>query len=248
VEVDMNIALIGYGKMGKEVESAAKAKGLTVAKTFDVHNNTGGLGLTAESLKGVDVCIEFSTPAAVFDNIAAVADCGKNIVVGTTGWYDRLDQVKKLVKEHKIGLLYSPNFSLGVNIFAQIVAHAAHIMDRYTQYDAAVLESHHRAKVDSPSGTALTIASGVLQGMKRKTEILAEPPRGGIKPHQLHVSSARFGSVTGTHSVVFDSEADSIELVHTAKNRSGFALGAVVAAEWLKGKKGVYTMRDVIML
>jgi 4-hydroxy-tetrahydrodipicolinate reductase len=244
----MNIALIGYGKMGKEVEAAARGRGLTVAKVFDIRNNTGSLGLTSESLKGVDVCIDFSIPGAVLDNIAAVAGCGKNIVVGTTGWYDRLDHVKKLVKEHKIGFLYSPNFSLGVNIFAQVVAHAAHLMDRHAQYDAAVMESHHRAKVDSPSGTALMIATCILQGMKRKTEILSDALRAPIKPHQLHVASSRFGSVTGTHTVMFDSESDSIELVHTAKNRSGFALGAVVAAEWLKGKKGVYTMRDVITL
>jgi len=244
----MNIALIGYGKMGKEVEHVAKGRGLTVSKVFDIHNNTGSLGLTRESLKGVDVCIEFSAPGVVIENIAAVAGCGKNIVVGTTGWYDRLDQVKKLVRENKIGFLYAPNFSLGVNIFAQIVSHAAHLMDRYTQYDAAVMESHHRAKIDSPSGTALTIASCILQAMKRKTEILSETSHGQIKPHQLHVTSSRFGSVTGTHAVVFDSEADSIELVHTARNRSGFAVGAVVAAEWLKGKKGFYTMRDVITL
>jgi 4-hydroxy-tetrahydrodipicolinate reductase len=244
----MNIALIGYGKMGKEVETAAKGRGLTVAKVFDIHNNTGSLGLTHESLKGIDVCIEFSTPGTVFDNIAAAASCGKNIVVGTTGWYDRLDAVRKLVKESKIGFLYSPNFSLGVNIFVQVVAHAAHLMDRYTQYDAAVMESHHRAKVDSPSGTALTIAQSVLAGMKRKTEIVSETLHGQIKPNQLHVTSSRLGSVAGTHAVVFDSDADSIELVHTAKNRSGFALGAVVAAEWLRGKKGVYTMRDVITL
>jgi 4-hydroxy-tetrahydrodipicolinate reductase len=244
----MNIALVGYGKMGKAVESAAKAKGLTVSKVFDINNNTGSLGLTAESLKGVDVCIEFSTPGSVLENITAVAECGKSIVVGTTGWYDRLDHVKKIVKENKIGFLYAPNFSLGVNIFMQIVAHAAHMMDRYAEYDAAVMESHHRAKVDSPSGTALTIASIVLQGMKRKTEIASGTMQGQIKPNQLHVASSRFGSVTGTHAVVFDSDADSIELVHTAKNRSGFAVGAVVAAEWLKGKKGFYTMRDVITL
>ena len=244
----MNIALIGYGKMGKEVERAAKARGLTVAKTFDVHDNTGGRGLTAESLKGVDVCIEFSAPGAVMENVAACAACGKNIVVGTTGWYDRLDAVKKLVKEKKIGFLYSPNFSLGLNIFTQIVAHAAHLMDRYTEYDAAVSEQHHRGKADSPSGTALSIAACVLQGMKRKTEILSEASHGQIKPHQLHVASTRVGSVPGTHAVVFDAEADQIELIHTARNRSGFALGAVVAAEWLKGKHGFYTMRDVITL
>jgi len=244
----MNIALIGYGKMGKEVELAAKGRGLKVSKVFDLHNNTGSLGLTAEALKGIDVCIEFSTPGSVIENIEAAAGCGKSIVVGTTGWYDKIDRVKKIVKESKIGFLYSPNFSLGVNIFAHIVSHAAHLMDRYTEYDAAVMESHHRAKADSPSGTALSIASSVLQGMKRKTEILSETPHGQIKPHQLHVASSRVGHVTGTHAVVFDSEADSIELVHTAKNRSGFALGAVVAAEWLKGKKGFYTMRDVITL
>jgi 4-hydroxy-tetrahydrodipicolinate reductase len=244
----MNIALIGYGKMGKEVEAAAKARGQAVSKVFDIHNNTGSLGLTAEALKGVDVCIEFSTPGTVVDNITAAAGCGKNIVVGTTGWYDRLDGVKKIVKQSKIGFLYSPNFSLGVNIFEQVVSHAAHLMDRYSQYDVAVMESHHRGKADSPSGTALAIASCVLKGMKRKTEILSETARGQIRPQQLHVTSSRFGSVTGTHAVVFDSEADSIELIHTAKNRSGFALGAVVAAEWLKGKKGFYTMRDVITL
>jgi len=244
----MNIALIGYGKMGKEVEQAARSRGLTVAKTFDIHNNTGSLGLTPEALQGVDVCIEFSTPGAVMENIAAVAQCGKNLVVGTTGWYDRLETVKKLVKEKKIGFLYAPNFSLGLNIFTQIVAHAAHMMDRYTQYDAAVTESHHRGKADSPSGTALSLASCVLQGMKRKTEILTETSHGQIKPHQLHVTSSRIGSVPGTHAVLFDSDADAIELVHTARNRSGFALGAVVAAEWLKGKKGFYTMRDVITL
>ena len=244
----MKIALLGYGKMGKEVEAAAKAKGFTVSKVFDIHNNTGSLGITAESLKGIDVCIEFSTPGSVLENIAAAAACGKNIVVGTTGWYDRLDHVKKIVKESKIGFLYSPNFSLGVNVFMQIVTQAAHMMDRYAEYDAAVMESHHRGKVDSPSGTALTLASGILQGMKRKTEITSGTLQGQIKPHQLHVASTRLGSVTGTHAVVFDSEADSIELVHTAKNRSGFAVGAVVAAEWLKGKKGFYTMRDVITL
>lgn len=244
----MNIALIGYGKMGKEVERVAKEKGVTVAKVFDVHNNTGGLGLSKEALKGIDVCIEFSTPAAVIDNIEALAECGKNVVVGTTGWYERLDYVKKLVKEKKIGLLYASNFSLGVNIFMHCVSHAAHLFDKYPEYDVAVSETHHRGKTDSPSGTALSLATAILQSMKRKSEILSETSHGQIKQHQLHVGSVRCGHVTGTHAVCFDSDADTIDLVHTAKNRAGFALGAVVAAEWLKGKKGMYTMRDVITL
>lgn len=244
----MNIALIGYGSMGKEVERVAKERGITVAQTFDIHNNVHGNGLTKNTLKGVDVCIEFSTPATVIENIEATAACGKNIVVGTTGWYDRLDHVRKVVKENKTGLLYAPNFSLGVNLFMQIVSNAAHLFDKYAEYDTAVSEIHHRGKSDSPSGTALALATAILAAMKRKKEILAETSHGQIRPDQLHVSSARLGLTTGKHSVSFDSEADSIELVHIAKNRSGFALGAVVAAEWLRGKKGLYTMRDVITL
>jgi 4-hydroxy-tetrahydrodipicolinate reductase len=244
----MNIALIGYGRMGKEVERLAKEKGFTVSRVFDLHNNKGSVGITKETLKGVDVCIEFSSPGAVVSNIEAAAACGKNIVVGTTGWYDRLDHVKKIVKETKIGLLYASNFSLGVNLFIHCVSHAAHLFDRYHDYDAAVSEIHHTGKVDSPSGTALSVAAAILQSMKRKSEILAETSHGPIKPHQLHVTSTRLGHVTGTHAVTFDSDADVIELVHRAKNRAGFALGAVVAAEWLKGKRGLYTMRDVISL
>jgi 4-hydroxy-tetrahydrodipicolinate reductase len=243
----LNIAIIGYGRMGKEVELVAKEKGLRVASIITEENNTGGLGITPDSLKGVDVCIDFSVPTAALDNIEAVADCGKSMVVGTTGWYDRLEHVRKLVKEKKIGFLYASNFSLGVNIFSQIVMDASRLFDRYSDYDVSIHEVHHKGKADSPSGTALSLGSTILQSMKRKTELLHETPHGQIKPHQLHVTSTRIGSVTGTHTVLFDSECDSIELVHRAKGRRGFALGAVVAAEWLKGKKGFYTMRDVIL-
>jgi 4-hydroxy-tetrahydrodipicolinate reductase len=243
----MNIALIGYGKMGREVEQVAKEKGFNVVSIFTDENNTGGLGITPDLLKGVDVCIDFSVPAAALDNIEAVAECGKNIVVGTTGWYDKLDQVKKLVKQRKIGFLYASNFSLGVNIFSQVVMDASRLFDRYPDYDVSLHEVHHTGKADSPSGTALSLGSLILQAMKRKKEILHETSHGQIKPHQLHVTSARVGHVTGTHSVLFDSECDTVELVHRAKNRRGFAVGALVAAEWLRGKKGFYTMRDVIL-
>ncbi|HEX9006926.1 MAG TPA: 4-hydroxy-tetrahydrodipicolinate reductase [Bacteroidota bacterium] len=242
----MNIALIGYGKMGREVERVAKEKGMKIAKIFDIKENPQGMGLTRDSLKGVDVCIDFSSPVAVFDNICAVAEAGKNMVVGTTGWHDRLEEVRKLVKKTGIGFLYASNFSLGVNVFMQLAAHAAHLLEKYPQYDAAVTEMHHRGKADSPSGTALSLGTAVLQGLHRKSEMLSETAHAAIKEQQLHVTSTRVGSITGRHTVIFDSEADTIELVHTAKNRTGFALGAVVAAEWLKGKKGVYTMRDVL--
>lgn len=243
----MNIALIGYGKMGREVECVAKEKGWKVVRIFDVKDNPGGMGLSAESLKGVDVCIDFSTPAAVMDNIEAVTASGKSMVVGTTGWYGRIDHVKKLVKERKTGLLYASNFSLGVNLFSQIVMDAAHLFDRHPEYDVAIHETHHHGKADSPSGTALSLGSLVLQHLKRKAELLTETSHGQIKPDQLHITSTRIGHATGSHIVMFDSDADSIELIHTAKNRRGFAVGAIVAAEWLKGKKGFYTMRDVIL-
>lgn len=242
----MNIALIGHGKMGKEVELIAAERGVKVVKVFTAKDNVGGKGLTKESLKNVDVCIEFSTPATVMENIQAVVSCGKNIVVGTTGWYDRMEHVKKIVKEHKVGFLYAANFSLGVNIFSQIVMDAAHLFDKHAEYDVAISEVHHQGKADSPSGTALSLGALVMQQMKRKSELLAETSHGQIKPHQLHVSSTRVGHATGKHTVAFDSEADTIELIHTAKSRRGYALGALVAAEWLKGKKGFYTMRDVI--
>jgi 4-hydroxy-tetrahydrodipicolinate reductase len=243
----MNLALIGHGKMGKEVERVAHEKGLKIVKIFDVDVNPDGSALTKESLKSVDVCIDFSSPEAVLSNIEAVADAGKNMVVGTTGWYDRLDYVRKLVKEKKIGFLYASNFSLGVNIFNQIVMDAAHLFEKYPQYDVAISEMHHKGKADSPSGTALTLGSTVLQAIKRKSELVTETQHGAIKPHQIHVTSTRMGTVTGKHTVLFDSDADQIELVHTAKSRSGMAYGAIVAAEWLKGKKGFYTMRDVLL-
>jgi 4-hydroxy-tetrahydrodipicolinate reductase len=243
----MTIALIGYGKMGKEVEAAARERHITLGHVFTEEENPDATALTRKSLHGIDVCIDFSTPTAVLGNIRAVAAAGCNIVVGTTGWYDHLEEVRSLVKEKNIGFLYAANFSLGINIFSRIVMDAARLFDRQAGYDVAVSEIHHRGKADSPSGTALSLGALILQTFRRKTELLTETPHGTIASHQLHVSSARVGTTTGTHSVTFDSEADTIELRHTARNRRGFALGALVAAEWLKGKRGFYTMQDVIV-
>lgn len=243
----MNIALIGHGKMGKEVESLAAERGMKVLRIFTSGNNPSGTGLTKESLKGVDVCIDFSTPSAVPENIEAVVCAGKNLVVGTTGWHQQMDHVRALVKKHNVGFLHASNFSLGVNLMFQMVLDVAHLIDRHPEYDVAIHEVHHQGKADSPSGTALSLGSIILQGMKRKKSILHETPRTRITPEQLHVTSSRVGHVVGKHTVLFDSEFDAIELVHTAKNRRGFALGALVAAGWLKGKKGFYTMKDVIL-
>lgn len=243
----MTIALVGYGKMGREIEAVARARQIDIAKIFTAENNSNGSGLTKESLKNVDVCVEFTTPVSVLGNIDAIAAAGKNVVVGTTGWHDKLTDIKQLVKEKKIGLLYAANFSLGINVFYHIVTAAARAFEKFDPYDVAVSEIHHKDKPDSPSGTALALGNLIIQSMKRKKEILHEPSHAKIKPEQLHISSARVGNVVGKHSVVFDSDADSIELIHNAKNRRGFALGALIAAEWLKGKKGVFTMKDVLV-
>lgn len=243
----MNIALIGYGRMGREVERVAQERGIKIVRRFDVAGTGDAVEITRETLKGVDVCIDFSSPESVVETITEIASLGKNLVVGTTGWYDRLDEVRQIVKKHGIGLLYASNFSLGVNIFMKIVMDSARLFQHHPAYDVAVSEVHHRGKSDAPSGTALSLGSVILKEFKRKSELLPETSHGKIKPSQLHVTSTRLGSVTGKHTVLFDSEADTIELTHTAKNRTGFALGAVVAAEWLKGKKGVYTMRDVLI-
>lgn len=242
----MNIALIGYGKMGKEIEQIAHSEHITVGNIFTSKNNNNASGLTKKSLQKTDVCIDFSTPSTVIDHIEAVAACGKNIVVGTTGWYDNLPHVKRIVASKKIGLLYSANFSVGMNIFMNILSSMLPYIDAIEMYDTAIHEIHHRKKADSPSGTALAFGEIILKQLKSKKKILSETSHTTIKPEQLHITSSRIGNVVGTHTVVFDSEADSIELTHRAKNRSGFAHGALIAARWLKGKQGIYTMNDVI--
>jgi 4-hydroxy-tetrahydrodipicolinate reductase len=242
----MNIAIIGNGKMGAEVERAARAKGIEVAKVFTEENNKGGRGLTTQALEGVDVCIEFTMPATALKNIEAVAKAGKPVVVGTTGWYDHLDEVRRLVETRGTGLVYSPNFSIGVNLLGHLLNCAAHLFDKYEMYDVAIRETHHRGKADSPSGTALHLSQLLLKNLRRKTEVVAGNPAGPIKPGQIHISSERVGHAVGEHAVLFDSEADSLEFIHRAKNRSGFAQGALAAAAWVRNRKGVYTMEDVL--
>lgn len=220
----MRIALIGFGKMGREIDSVGREQGETITRVFDSRN-----AVRPEALADVDMCIEFSTPEAVLANIRAAVEAGKDIVVGTTGWNQQLPEIRRLVRES--GLLYSANFSLGMNIFFRIAARAAELMRKVQDYDPYIHEMHHRQKADSPSGTALHLADILLAHIDREKEI--------------NISSTRAGVMAGTHAVGFDSEADQIELRHTAKNRRGFALGALTAARWLRGRKGVYTMDDV---
>jgi 4-hydroxy-tetrahydrodipicolinate reductase len=234
----MKIALMGFGKMGKEIDAAAREQGEVIGRVFEIDNP-----VKPKDLEDVDICIEFSTPQSVLPNIRAAIQAKCDIVVGTTGWNQHLDEIKNTVKDS--GLLYSSNFSLGMNIFLRLTRRAAELMNRAPEYDPYIHESHHRHKVDSPSGTAISLAKILIDGIDRKKEILSKPPEGAINPEMLHVSSTRAGMVAGIHTVGFDSEADSIELRHVAKGRRGFALGALAAARWLHGRKGVYTMDDV---
>jgi 4-hydroxy-tetrahydrodipicolinate reductase len=236
----MKIALIGYGKMGHEIEAVAREHGETIAATFDIGNP-----VDVESLAGVDVCIEFSTPDTVLQNIQVALKAKKDIVVGTTGWYEHLPEIRSAVKDS--GLLYSPNFSIGVNMTFRLAAAAAEMMNNAPGYDPFIHEWHHRQKADSPSGTALKLAEILLSKIERKTRIETARVDGKIAPEALHVSSTRVGTVPGTHIVGFESDSDSIEIKHVAKSRRGFALGAVRAAQWLRGRKGVYTMDDVAL-
>ncbi len=243
----MNIALIGYGKMGHEIERlCVQRKNVAIRQIFTGKNNPRAKGPTKGALKGIDVCIDFSTPKSVLRHIKAAASCSVNIVVGTTGWYGEMARVRKIVEKANIGLLYSPNFSIGMNIFYEVLASASRLMNGYEVYDVAIHETHHRAKADSPSGTALALAEVILKNLRRKKTIVSNQSRNDVRDTWLQVTSSRVGSIAGIHNIIFDSPADSIELIHAAKDRSGFALGALVAAEWLKGKKGVYTMKDVM--
>jgi 4-hydroxy-tetrahydrodipicolinate reductase len=223
----MNIAIFGYGKMGHLVEEVAKQKGIGVPVTLDKENE-GGREITKERLANVDVCIDFSLPDAVIDNVKACAAIGKNIVVGATGWYQHLDEVRTIVNSSDMGMVYGANFSIGMNLFFKIVDEAAKIVSRFKQYDPFIHEAHHKRKLDAPSGTAIELER-VMKSVYQS----------------LPVSSTRVGYVPGTHTVGFDSEADTITLVHTARNRQGFAEGAVMAAEWLNGRKGFYDFREI---
>jgi 4-hydroxy-tetrahydrodipicolinate reductase len=237
----MRLAIVGYGKMGKEIERLAMERDWTVGLRIDIDTPP----VSSLQRNSVDVVIHFANAHTLVDDLTPWAEAHKSIVVGTTGWQDQLSKVQNLVTKYQIGLVYASNFSLGVNIFFHLVKFAAQMMNQFPEYDAYIHEIHHKNKVDSPSGTALTMGKIILEHLQRKKEILNEPPTGKIRPEQLHISSTRSGAIVGTHILAFDSSADTIELKHAAKNRSGLAMGALLAAEWICNKKGLYTMDDV---
>ena len=242
----MKLALLGYGSMGHAVERAATATGHEIGVTLDLPENLNGAAITADVLDGIDAAIEFSQPDAVFANIDATSKLGVPVVVGTTGWQDRIDEARSLIEERGAGLVHGVNFSVGANLFLRLAEKAAELFDPFDDYDPYVLEHHHRHKVDAPSGTALRVAEGVLRRTSRKQRLEAGNPDGAIAPEALHVVSVRAGEAPGEHRVGFDGPADSVQLVHTARGRDGFARGALLAAEWIVGRSGFYEFSEVL--
>lgn len=221
------LAIVGYGKMGKLVEQFAPEYGFEVALKLDEFNNANFEGITPENFRGIHVAIDFSIPHAVVGNIEAIAPLSIDMVVGTTGWQGQLDRVRAAVDRHGIGLVWSPNFSIGVKIFAKLIEKAAELLKNELEYEAFAWEIHHSAKKDAPSGTLLKL----VESMKKA----------GYEA-KIDVASSRAGRIPGTHEIGFDSSADTITLRHTARNREGFARGALRAAQWIEGKKGFYEL------
>jgi 4-hydroxy-tetrahydrodipicolinate reductase len=236
----MNIALSGYGKMGHEVEKAAAGRGHTIVAKLD---NTSDWNNYGEEVRKADVIIDFSQPDVVLDVIKRCIDMQVPVVTGTTGWYGMLEEITDLCRQKNGTLFYAPNFSIGVNILFKVNETLAALMNRVRDYDVQVKETHHIHKLDKPSGTAISIAEGIIRQMDSLTGWVNDKTG---SPSELPIISKRKGEVTGTHTIIYNSQVDKIILKHKAKNRAGFALGALVAAAFVKDKKGVYTMDDLL--
>lgn len=243
----MNILLLGYGQMGKLLDVLGQKRGHSMKSVDPTADRATSHQLTEELLEWADCAIDFSAPDAAFRNIELVLEQNCNMVMGATGWYERIPEVKALTEQGNAGFLYASNFSLGVNLYCQMVRNAARLMNAFADYDVAGVEFHHNKKVDSPSGTAHTIASILLEEIDRKETAHFDAYHRRPETGELHFASVRNGSIPGTHEVMFDSEADSIVLRHVARNREGFAQGALLAAEWLnEGRTGFFTMEDLM--
>lgn len=242
----MKIALLGYGKMGLIIERYALERGHEIVLKITLENQGE---LTTANLAKADVAIDFSAPDAAISNIYTCFEANIPVVVGTTGWYGELQQVKNDCLRSNNTLLYGSNFSIGVNVFFHINQVLAKLMNNFPAYDVQVEEIHHTQKLDSPSGTAMTIAEGIIENLERKqawvNTLDGNPPERNLKNEQLLIASERVEQVPGTHTVIYSSEVDEIEFKHTAHSRAGFALGAIIAAEWLKDKQGFYNIADI---
>jgi len=227
----LNLALLGHGKMGSAVSRIAPERGFDLRLILTIESNPDGVAITEENFRGIDVAIDFTMPDVVVDNIRRVAGLGVNLVVGTTGWNDRFAEVEKIVSESGIGLVYAANFSIGVQLFYRLAREASKIFAPYPMYEPYIVEAHHKFKKDAPSGTALEL--------KRRVE-----PH--LPSREIPTSSVRGGYIPGMHELGFDSEADSVVVRHNARSRQGFAEGALYAARWITGKKGMFAFDQVL--
>ncbi len=239
----MKLALVGTGRMGRAVGELADERGHDVVARFDQKRP---LGASRDALGGADVAVDFSLPDVAADHIERYCRWGLPAVVGTTGWYDRLGDVRAWVAEHDASVLYAPNFSIGVALLVKAIRGVAPLLDKLPEYDVFIHEVHHVNKVDSPSGTALMLGESLVEGLERKTHLEVETQHQRISDNALHVTSSRAGEVIGMHTVACDSLFDELAFSHQAKNRKGFAFGAVKAAEWLPEKKGLFTLDDLL--
>ncbi|MGL5789014.1 MAG: 4-hydroxy-tetrahydrodipicolinate reductase [Bacteroidales bacterium] len=236
----MKLALIGYGKMGHEIEQIAISRGHEIVSIIDVSNLND---FESEAFKSADVAIEFTRPDAALENYRRAFKAGVPVVAGTTGWLDHIDEIKSACENDGKTFFYASNFSLGVNIFFALNKYLAKIMDGFKDYDVSMKEIHHIHKLDEPSGTAITLAEGVLENITRKDNWTLSKEHAD---NELYIEAIREGEVPGYHSIIYDSPVDTITITHDAKSRKGFALGAVVAAEFTCGKKGFLTMSDML--
>jgi len=227
----LRLAIVGYGKMGRLIEQFAPEYGITVALKLDEFNNAGFEGVTRTNFQGIDVAVDFSIPAAVVENVERIAALGVNIVLGTTGWLGQQERVKAAVDRHAIGLVWSPNYSIGVNVFFRLAGEAARLLAAEPAYGAWAWEIHHSTKKDAPSGTLLKLVEEMQNA-------------GFARP--VDVSASRAGAHPGTHEIGFDSAADTITLRHTSRSREGFARGALKAAQWVVGQKGFHEFKEVL--
>lgn len=232
----MKIALLGYGKMGKVIEKIALQRGHEIVMRKSSNDSFNGL-------KNADVAIDFSVPNSAVTNISTCLNQGIPIVSGTTGWLDEYETMVSLCQKQNGAFIYGSNFSLGVNLFFELNDYLAKIMSKFNQYQVEMEEIHHTQKLDAPSGTAISLAKGIINNSHYQNWVLENP-----KADEILIDAKRIENVPGTHSVIYDSEVDAIEIKHIAHNREGFALGSVIAAEWLLEKKGVFTMKDVLNL
>ncbi len=243
----MNIAILGYGQMGQKAKEYALIRGHKVENIIDpISTEATHKNIKDADLSKVDLILDFSSGKAVTENVQTAASLHKNIVIGTTGWYEQMDEVRKIAEDNNIGVLWSANFSIGVNMYFKIIEEASKLINEYDEYDIWGNELHHNNKVDSPSGTAKEIAKILLENIDRKTEVVYDKLDRKINPNEIHFSSTRGGPVNFSHTLGFDSASDTITLTHNARDRGGYALGSIKGAEWLEGKKGFFNMKDFL--